>query len=56
MKKPLSATNPYLQKPELKKEMVERFVASSSAIEGIHISQHKKTTSSKKHSSTRDRA
>lgn len=52
MKKSLSATNPYLLNPSLKKEMVERFITSSSAIEGIYITHYKNPTSIKKRKAT----
>jgi hypothetical protein len=44
MKKSLTATNPYLLKPALKKEMVRRFITSSSAIEGIIVIPSEKPT------------
>jgi hypothetical protein len=50
MKKSLAKTNPYLRNQALKKEMVKRFVTSSSAIEGIHLRKHKKATVAKKRS------
>lgn len=57
MRKSLATTNPYLRKPTLKKEMVKRFVVSSSAIEGIHITSNKKISISKKRAtSTRHKA
>ncbi len=36
-KKSLLETNPYLRDPELRKYLIEQFVASSSAIEGVRI-------------------
>ena len=48
MKKSLATSNPYLRNQTLKKEMVQRFVASSSAIEGIHVKHPKKHVKSKK--------
>jgi len=36
-KKSLLETNPYLKDPELRKFLIERSVASSTAIEGVHI-------------------
>lgn len=47
MKKSLASSNIYLRNQALKKEMLERFVSSSSAIEGIHIKDHKKVSSIK---------
>jgi hypothetical protein len=44
MKKSLGTTNPYLLKPALKKEMVRRFVKSSSAIEGINVTPSQRLT------------
>ncbi len=37
VKSKLSATNPYLRDPEKRERAVLRSVASSSAIEGIHV-------------------
>ncbi len=37
MKKSLVETNPHLKDPMKRREMLERSVLSSSAIEGIHI-------------------
>lgn len=48
MKKSLALTNPYLQNQTLKKKMIRRFVTSSSAIEGIHITPSKKSVTTKK--------
>jgi hypothetical protein len=56
MKKSLSASNSYLKDHALKKEMVKRFVESSSAIEGIHIKRRKKSASSKKKKIKRGKA
>jgi len=36
-KKSLLETNPYLKDPELRAALIERFVATSTAIEGVHI-------------------
>jgi hypothetical protein len=36
-KKTLIETNPYLKDPELRAALIEQFVASSTAIEGVHI-------------------
>lgn len=36
-KKSLLETNPYLKDPELRDALIEQFVASSTAIEGVHI-------------------
>ncbi len=36
-KKSLLETNPYLKDPELRAALIEQFVASSTAIEGVHI-------------------
>ncbi len=36
-KKSLLETNPYLRDPELRAALIKRFVASSTAIEGVHI-------------------
>jgi len=52
MKKSLAETNLYLQQSSLKKEMIERFIISSSAIEGIHVTYHKKATTRKNQPST----
>jgi hypothetical protein len=41
MKKSLTQTNPYLRKKSLKKEMTNRFLTSSSAIEGIQTKKKK---------------
>ena len=35
--KPLSETNPYLQDPKLRKEMIVVAAATSAAIEGIRV-------------------
>jgi len=42
-KKSLLETNPYLKDPELRKYLIEQFVASSSAIEGVHVKYPKFT-------------
>ena len=39
MKKSLLETNPYLKDPEMRKKLIRRSVISSSAIEGIHITE-----------------
>ncbi len=39
MKKSLLETNPYLKDPEMRKKLFRRHVISSSAIEGIHITE-----------------
>lgn len=39
MKKSLLETNPYLKDPELRKKMMRRSIISSSAIEGIYITE-----------------
>ena len=36
-------TNPYLKDPELCKYLIDQFVASSSAIEGVHVKYPKFT-------------
>ena len=36
-KKSLLETNPYLKDPELRAALIEQFVVSSTAIEGVHI-------------------
>lgn len=36
-KKSLKETNPYLKDPELRAALIEQLVASSTAIEGVHI-------------------
>jgi hypothetical protein len=36
-KKSLLDTNPYLKDPELRDALIKQFVASSTAIEGVHI-------------------
>ena len=56
MKKSLSTSNPYLRNRALKKEMVQRFVASSSAIEGIHVKTLEKPVSTKKTAVKRGKA
>jgi len=56
MKKSLSTSNPYLKDQALKKEMVKRFVESSSAIEGIHVKQLTKLTRSTKKPVNRGKA
>ena len=42
-KKSLLETNPYLKDPELRKFLIEQSVASSSAIEGVHVKYPKFT-------------
>jgi len=42
-KKSLKETNPYLKDPELRAFLIERCVASSTAIEGVHIKYPKLT-------------
>lgn len=42
-KKSLLETNPYLKDPELRKYLIEQFVASSSAIEGVKVTYPKFT-------------
>jgi hypothetical protein len=42
-KKSLKNTNPYLKDPELGNFLIERSVASSCAIEGIHVKYPKFT-------------
>lgn len=54
MKKSLANSNPYLRNKSLKREMVKRFVSSSSAIEGIHIKR--KSSSVKKASKKSSRS
>ena len=39
MKKSLLETNPYLKDPEMRKKMFRRHIISSSAIEGIYITE-----------------
>lgn len=39
MKKSLIETNPYLKDPEMRKKMFRRSIISSSAIEGIYITE-----------------
>mgnify|MGYP002153768535 CR=1 FL=1 len=39
MKKSLLETNPYLKDPEMRKKMMRRSIISSSAIEGIYITE-----------------
>lgn len=39
MKKSLLETNPYLKDPVLRRKMMDRSIISSSAIEGIHITE-----------------
>ncbi|MBK5273938.1 MAG: hypothetical protein JJE30_02650 [Desulfuromonadales bacterium] len=39
MKKSLLETNPYLKDPVLRRKMLDRSIISSSAIEGIHITE-----------------
>ena len=47
-KKSLLETNPYLKDPELRKFLSEQFVASSTAIEGVHVRFPKFTRKLKK--------
>lgn len=47
-KKSLLETNPYLKDPELRKFLIERCVASSTAIEGVHVKYPKFTKELKK--------
>jgi hypothetical protein len=47
-KKSLLETNPYLKDPELRAFLIERCVASSTAIEGVHIKYPKLTKEIKK--------
>lgn len=47
-KKSLKETNPYLKDPELRTYLIEQFVASSTAIEGVHIKYPKLTKEIKK--------
>ena len=47
-KKSLLETNPYLKDPELRKYLIEQFVASSTAIEGVHVKYPKFTKELKK--------
>jgi len=47
-KKSLLETNPYLRDPELRKFLIERSVASSSAIEGVRVKYPKFTKELKK--------
>ena len=42
-KKSLLETNPYLKDPELRAYLIERFVVSSTAIEGVHFKYPKLT-------------
>ncbi len=42
-KKSLKQTNPYLKAPELRKFLIERSVASSTAIEGVRVKYPKFT-------------
>ena len=39
MKKSLLKTNPYLKDPVMRKKMMRRHIISSSAIEGIYITE-----------------
>jgi len=39
MKKSLLETNPYLKDPEMRRKMLRRSIISSSAIEGIYITE-----------------
>lgn len=47
-KKSLLETNPYLKAPKLRKYLIEQFVASSSAIEGVQVKYPKFTKELKK--------
>ena len=47
-KKALLETNPYLKDPEVRAFLIEQFVASSTAIEGVHIKYPKLTKEIKK--------
>lgn len=47
-KKSLIETNPYLKDPELRKYLIEQFVASSTAIEGVSVKYPKFTKELKK--------
>ncbi|MFA6053733.1 MAG: hypothetical protein WC769_00015 [Thermodesulfovibrionales bacterium] len=47
-KKSLKQTNPYLKDPELRAFLIERCVASSTAIEGVYIKYPKLTNEIKK--------
>ena len=47
-KESLLETNPYLRDPELRAFLIEQFVASSTAIEGVHIKYPKLTKEIKK--------
>jgi hypothetical protein len=47
-KKSLLETNPYLKDPKLRAFLIERCVASSTAIEGVHIKYPKLTKEIKK--------
>jgi len=47
-KKSLLETNPYLKDSELRKFLIEQCVASSSAIEGVHVKYPKFTKKLKK--------
>jgi hypothetical protein len=47
-KKSLLETNPYLKDPELRKFLIQQCVASSSAIEGVHVTYPKFTKKLKK--------
>lgn len=47
-KKSLKETNPYLKDPELGTYLIEQFVASSTAIEGVHFKYPKFTKEIKK--------
>jgi hypothetical protein len=42
-KKSLIETNPYLKDPELRAFLIEQFVVSSTAIEGVHFKSPKLT-------------
>jgi hypothetical protein len=46
--KSLLETNPYLKDPEVRAFLIEQFVASSTAIEGVHIKYPKLTKEIKK--------
>jgi hypothetical protein len=47
-KKSLIDTNPYLKDPELRAFLIEQFVVSSTAIEGVHFKSPKLTNEIKK--------
>jgi hypothetical protein len=47
-RKSLKETNPYLKDPKLRAALIKQFVASSTAIEGIHINIPKLSMKMKK--------